>query len=210
MHRRMSSPGRVVTLAPWGTGAEIEYTLPNGEIVIGRYVRRRLWAEIMFRSSPWERRLLPQGLTKRVRLPKRGLVVWRSPDGRAALIKFIEPEDEGCAVLIGYYRRESASNSPKPIVKGETLVQGNARRATARIPKNGRVKNLVRGTDEYKDRWFATIEWVTEENERCQAVFMLTGWEQMPRELGEEMQKRISAPPQVLYHPGPRGRARRA
>jgi hypothetical protein len=157
MHRRIS-PGRVVALDPWGTGAEIEYTLPNGEIVNGRYARRRLWAEIMFRSSPWERRLLPQGLTKRVRLPKRGLVLWRSPDGRAALIKFIEPEDEGCAVLVGYYRRESASNSPKPIVKGETPVPEKARGAMARIPKNGRVKNLVRGTGDMKDGYFATIE----------------------------------------------------
>jgi hypothetical protein len=77
----------------------------------------------------------------------------------------------------------------------------------AKIPKNGRVVSLVRGTKQERDIYYASIEWIDDEGYRVSGMFKLFGWNQMPRALGEKMQKRLSKPPKVLYHGHPRDRA---
>jgi hypothetical protein len=77
----------------------------------------------------------------------------------------------------------------------------------AKIPKNGRVVSLKRGTGKYRELYFASIEWIDEEGYRVSGMFELVGWNQAPRAVGEKMQAALSKPPKVLYHPGPRGRA---
>ena len=77
----------------------------------------------------------------------------------------------------------------------------------AKIPKNGRVTSLVRGTGEMREFYYASIEWVDEEGYRVSGMFKLFGWNQCPRAVGEKAQAEISKPPKVLYHFGPRGRA---
>jgi hypothetical protein len=76
-----------------------------------------------------------------------------------------------------------------------------------KIPKNGRVMSLVRGTDANKELYYARIEWVDDENYRVVGEFRLIGWAAPPRAVGEKMQAALSKPPKVLYHLGPRGRA---
>ncbi len=77
----------------------------------------------------------------------------------------------------------------------------------AKIPKNGRVLSLERGTTKDARAYYASIEWVDEEGYRVIGDFGLIGWTQCPRAVGEETMKILSKPPKVLYHPGPRGRA---
>ena len=73
----------------------------------------------------------------------------------------------------------------------------------AKIPKLGRVIRR-----EYPDgEYFASIEWIDEEGYRVSGIFRLCGWNQMPRAIGEAMQKRISNPPKVLYYGRSRDRA---
>jgi hypothetical protein len=74
----------------------------------------------------------------------------------------------------------------------------------AKIPKNGRVVSLERGTKQERDIYYADIEWIDEEGYRVSGMFKLFGWNQCPRALGEKMQKRLSKPPKVLYHRRPR------
>ena len=77
----------------------------------------------------------------------------------------------------------------------------------AKIPKNGRVVSLKRGTGQRRELYYASIEWIDEEGYRVSGMFELFGWNQCPRAVGEKAQAEISKPPKVLYHFGPRGRA---
>ena len=43
-----------------------------------------------------------------------------------------------------------------------------------KIPKNGRVKNLVKGTGDKSNLYYCTIEWVDEEGYRVVGEFELT------------------------------------
>lgn len=78
----------------------------------------------------------------------------------------------------------------------------------AKIPKNGRVTSLERGTGEMREFYYADIEWIDEEGYCVSGMFKLFGWNQPSRSVGEKMQAALSKPPKVLYHPGPRDRRR--
>ena len=70
----------------------------------------------------------------------------------------------------------------------------------AKIPKNGRVLSLKRGTGANRERFYADIEWIDEEGYRVSGMFKIFGWNQPPRAVGEKMQAALSKPPKVLYY----------